>query len=66
MDEAQLMYRVDGQGRLRDVELCTLLTESILLHQQRHHVSSWEELHDQVQVDGILQQTYLIMVQCLC
>lgn len=39
MDESQLMDGVDGQHGLGDVELCLLFCQSVLLHQQRHHVT---------------------------
>ena len=33
------MYRLYGYGGLRDVELCGLLRQRVLLHQQRHHIA---------------------------
>lgn len=42
MDEAQLVDGVNGQNSLCDVELCGLLRQSVLLHQQCHHVT-WQQ-----------------------
>lgn len=55
MDEAQLVYGVDGERRFRDVKLRALLGQRVLLHQQRHHITAGQELHYKVQVDRILE-----------
>lgn len=39
MDESQLMDGVDGEHGLSDVELRLLFCQSVLLHQQCHHVT---------------------------
>ena len=39
VDEPELVDGVDGEGGLGDVELCALLAQRVLLHQQRHHVA---------------------------
>lgn len=31
--ETELVYRVDRQSRLADIELCALLGQSVLLHE---------------------------------
>ena len=45
VDEAQLVDGVDGQHRLSDVELSGLFCQSVLLHQQGHHVSCRTTAH---------------------
>lgn len=42
VDEAQLVDGVDGQDRLCDVELRGLFGQSVLLHQQGHHIA-WQQ-----------------------
>ncbi len=37
------------------IYLCALFGECILLHEECHHVSARQELHDQVKVDGVLE-----------
>lgn len=44
MNEAEFVYRIDGQRRLGNVELGAVLGQRVLLHQQRHHVATGQEL----------------------
>ena len=55
VDEAQLVDVGDGQGRLGHVELGAVLGEGVLLHEEGHHVAAGKELHDEVEVGGILR-----------
>lgn len=55
MYEAKFVYAIDGEGRLRDIELRALFAEGVLLHEERHHVSAGQELHDEVEVHGVLE-----------
>lgn len=45
VDEAQLVYGVDGQCSFRDVELRALLRERVLFHEECHHVAAGQEFH---------------------
>ena len=54
MDKAELMDIIDGESRLRDVELRAVLRKCILLHEERHHITTRQKLHDEVEVDRIL------------
>lgn len=44
MNEAKLVYGIDGERRLGNVELSAVLGESVLLHQQSHHIATRQEL----------------------
>ena len=55
MDETQLVNRFDGKDNLRDVEPRDVLREDLILDEHRHQISSWQELHDEVEVRRILE-----------
>ena len=55
MDKPDFVDGVNGQRRLSDIKLGDVLWQSIFFHQECHHVTTGEKLHDEVQVDGILE-----------
>lgn len=68
MDESQLVDGVNGQHGLSNVELCLLLCQSILLHQQCHHVT-WKppEVNTRaplsLSVKTFLEKSYFCCIQ---
>ena len=54
MDEAELMDVIDGESRLRYVELSAVLRKCIFLHEECHHITTRQELHYEVEIDRIL------------
>ena len=59
VDEAQLVDGVDGQDRLCDVELRGLFGQSVLLHQQGHHVAWQQSQKLELMVHNILVLVYV-------
>ena len=56
MDETEVMHGLDRENALRDVEPRHVLREGIVFDQHRHQVSSGQELHDEIQVCGVLER----------
>lgn len=56
MNELQLVDCFDGHDDLGYVEPRDILAEEIVLHQHRHKVAPWEELHQHVQESDILER----------
>ena len=56
MNEAEVVHGLDRENALGDVEPRHVLRKSVVLDQHRHQVSSSQELHDEVQVCGILER----------
>ena len=54
VDKAELMDIIDGESRLRNVELRAIFRKCILLHEECHHITTRQELHYEVEVDRIL------------
>ena len=55
MNETKLVNRFNGEDALRDVETGYVFGECVVLDQHGHEVSSRQELHDKVEVRGILE-----------
>ena len=55
MDKTEVMHGFDRENALGDVEPRHVLREGIILDQHRHQVSSSQELHDEIQVCGVLE-----------
>lgn len=55
VDEAQLVDGFNGENTLCDVETSDIFREGVVLDQHRHEVASGEELHDEVQILGVLE-----------
>lgn len=55
MNETKVMHGLDRKNALGDIEPRHVLREGIVLDQHRHQVSSSQELHDEVQIRGILE-----------
>lgn len=53
--EAKFVYTIDCKRRLSHIELRTLFTQGIFFHKEGHHVPARQELHDKVQVHGVLE-----------
>ena len=63
LGERQVCYLCAMQPRLQTsccnafkTHLCALFRQGVLLHEEGHHVSARQELHDQVEVDGVLKR----------
>jgi hypothetical protein len=55
MDETQLVHCLNGKNTFRHIEACDILREGIILDQHGHQVSARQELHDEVEVNRILE-----------
>ena len=55
MNEPKLVNSLDGKNTLGDVEPSNILRECVVLDEHRHQISSWQELHDEVEVRRILE-----------
>ena len=56
MDEPKVMHGLDRENALGNVEPRHVLREGIVLDQHRHQVPASQELHDEIQVCGILER----------
>lgn len=56
MDEAQLMYSFNSKNTLSDVETRHILRECVVFDQHGHKVTTRQELHDQIEIRGILER----------
>jgi hypothetical protein len=50
------MYRINGQTQLRNINSGLVLRQIIIIDENSHEVSSGYVLHDEVQVEGILER----------
>ena len=55
VNEAYLVHGFNREDTLRDVETGDVLREGVVLDEHRHQISSWQELHDEVEVRRILE-----------
>ena len=56
MNITNIVHSVDSQDTLGHVEACYIFGEHIVFHQHRHQITTWEELHDEVQVQRVLER----------
>ena len=56
MNEAQFMYSLDCKNTLRYIEPRHVFREGIILDEHGHQVASRKELHNEIQVRGILER----------
>jgi len=56
MDEPKLVNRLNRQHALCHVEPRHVLTKRVVLDEHRHEVTSGEELHEEVEVVGVLER----------
>ena len=55
MDESHFVDGVDGQRSFCNVELRDFFWQCVFFHEECHHIATGEELHDEVQINGILK-----------
>lgn len=56
VNEAHLVDILDGEDTFGNIEPGHVLREGVVLDQHSHQISARQELHDQVQVLGILER----------
>jgi hypothetical protein len=56
VNEAELVNRLDRQHTLSHVKPRHVLREGIVLDEHRHQVASGKELHEEVEVVGVLER----------
>ena len=56
MNESELMNIINSRSGLGNIELGHLFTERVLLDEQRHHVATWQELHDEIEISRVLER----------
>jgi hypothetical protein len=56
MDKAELMHRLDREYTLCHVESGYVLGERVILDEHGHEIATREELHNEVQVDRVLER----------
>ena len=56
VDEAELVDGLDGEDALGHVEARDVLGERVVLDEHRHEVAAGEELHQEVEVVGVLER----------
>ena len=56
MDETEVMYGLDRENALCDIEPRHVLRKGIVFDQHRHQISSSQELHDEIQVCRVLER----------
>lgn len=55
MDESQSVYCLDRQNELSHIETSDILREDFVLDEHGHKIAAWQELHEQVQADVVLE-----------
>lgn len=55
MNEIHFVYRFNTQNSLRNVEPRFVFGQNIFFHEQGHEITSWQKVHDQIQVLIILK-----------
>lgn len=56
MNVSEVVNSLNGKCALCHVESCHILRKNVVLHQHSHKVTTGEEFHDQVQIEGILER----------
>ena len=55
MNVAEVVYSLDSEDTFRHVETGDILGEHVVLHEHCHEIASRKELHDQIEVEWILE-----------
>lgn len=56
MNEAKVVDSLDSENTLCNVETGDIFRECVVLDQHRHEIASRQELHDEVEVGGVLER----------
>ena len=57
MDEAQLVYSLDGKNDFCHVESGDILAEDLILDEHCHQITTGQELHEHVKESGVLERS---------
>jgi len=56
MNVSQVVYRFYSKDTLCHVESCDIFREYVILHEHGHEIASGKKLHDEIEVQRILER----------